>query len=125
MEKRILIVEDEVDLREAMAEALNDAGFTVLTAADGQVGLSMAKTEHPDLILLDLMMPVMNGHEMMKKLREDEWGRGANIVILSAMDDIDHIARSYEGRLLDYFIKAHLSLDDLVKQVRVLLYTAT
>jgi len=123
MEKRILIVEDEIDLREAMTDALEEAGFTVLEAADGAAGLSIAKTEHPDLILLDLMMPVMNGMDMIAKLREDEWGKDANIIILSAMDDVDHIARSYEGKLLDYFIKAHMSLDELVKQVRVNLYT--
>jgi DNA-binding response OmpR family regulator len=122
MDKRILIVEDEIDLREAMADALSEAGFTILTAADGAAGLSLAKTEHPDLILLDLMMPVMNGELMLKKLREDEWGQNAHVIILSAMDDVGHIAHAHEGKLVDYFIKAHMSLDELVKQVRMAIH---
>lgn len=123
MNKKILIVEDEQDLREAMAEALDEAGFTIVTAPDGAVGLDKAKTEHPDLILLDLMMPVMNGQEMLSQLREDPWGRYANVVILSAMDDVSHIANAHEGKILDYIIKAHTSLDELVKEVRMLVLT--
>ncbi len=125
MDKRILVVEDEADLREAMVEVLTEAGFTVYSAEDGAAGLNLALTEHPDLILLDLMMPVMDGHQVLAKLREDEWGRNAKVVILSAMDDVENIAGSYEEKkLLDYFIKAHMSLEELVKQVRLILYTS-
>lgn len=124
MNKRILIVEDETDLREAMAEALDEAGFTIFTAADGAAGLALAKTEQPDLILLDLMMPIMGGQEMLGHLREDPWGRYANVVILSAMDDVSHIANAHEGKILDYIIKGHTSLDELVKEVRLLVLTA-
>jgi DNA-binding response OmpR family regulator len=59
---------------------------------------------------------------MLRRLRADEWGRDAKVVILSAMDDVDNVALAHEGRPLDYFIKAHMSLDELVKQVRLLLY---
>ncbi|MFN3692778.1 MAG: response regulator transcription factor [Candidatus Paceibacteria bacterium] len=124
MEKRILVIEDEVDLREAMIEALHEEGYKVSGAENGQVGLEMALRDHPDLILLDLMMPIMDGQEMFRRLREDEWGRSANVVILTAMDDVNNIGLAHEAKPLDYFIKAHHSLDDLVKQIRLLLYTA-
>ncbi len=124
MEKHILIIEDEIDLREAMAEALQEEGYQVTMAENGQVGLEIALRDHPDLILLDLMMPIMDGQTMFGKLREDAWGRYANVVILTAMDDVNNIGLAHEEKPLDYFIKAHHSLDDLIKQIRLLLYTA-
>ncbi len=122
MDKRILIVEDEPDLREAMMDALTAEGYLVTGAENGEAGLNVAFAEHPDLILLDLMMPVMDGQEMLKRLRSDAWGKDARVVILSAMDDVNNVALAHEGRPLDYFIKAHMSLDELVKQVRLLIY---
>lgn len=75
--KRILIIEDEADIQEALAETFTDANFTVLTAPNGAVGLDMAITEQPDLLLLDLKMPVMDGHEVLRRLR------GARTLMLS------------------------------------------
>lgn len=117
--KKILVVEDETDIREAMAEAITDAGFTVLTAENGQAGLQIALQEHPDLILLDLMMPVLNGHETLKKLRNDAWGKNVKVIILTAMDDVTNIASAHQDPIEDYIIKAHTSLDELVKKVRL------
>lgn len=118
MNKHVLIVEDEPDLREAMAEALTEAGFNISAAPDGAVGLEIAITEKPDLILMDLMMPVMDGHEMLRRLRQDPWGQHAHVVVLSAMDDVNNIGRAHEAKLVDYIIKAHTSLDELVKKVQ-------
>lgn len=118
MNKNILIVEDEPDLREAMVEALTEAGFNVSAAPDGATGLEVAIGEKPDLILMDLMMPIMDGHEMLRRLRQDPWGRNAHVVVLSAMDDVNNIGHAHEGKLVDYIIKAHTSLDELVKKVR-------
>lgn len=121
--KRILIVEDEADLREAMAEVLTEVGFEVITADNGAKGLELALSLKPDLILMDLMMPIMSGQEMLKKLREDIWGRSAHVAVLSAMDDVNNIGTAIEGKVLDYIVKAHTSLDELVKQVKNLVYT--
>ena len=118
MNKQILIVEDEPDLREAMVEVLTEAGFNVSAAGNGAEGLQTAIAEKPDLILMDLMMPIMDGHEMLKRLRQDPWGRNAHVVVLSAMDDVNNIGHAHEGKLEDYIIKAHTSLDELVNKVR-------
>lgn len=118
MNKHILVVEDESDLREAMVEVLTEAGFNVSAAQNGAQGLDVAIVEKPDLILMDLMMPVMDGHEMLKRLRLDPWGRNAHVVVLSAMDDVNNIGHAHEGKILDYIIKAHTSLDELVKQIK-------
>ena len=124
MNKRILIVEDEPDLREAMVEVLTEAGFHVSVATDGLSGLESAISEKPDLILMDLMMPIMDGHEMLRRLRQDPWGRSAHVVVLSAMDDVSNIGHAHEGKLEDYIIKAHTSLEELVKKVREFIVTA-
>lgn len=123
MDKRILLVEDEPDIREAMAEALTDAGFQVSTASNGEVGLNLAISEHPDLILLDIVMPVLDGHGMLKKLRTDPWGRDAKIVMLTSMDDVQNIAHAHEVSIVDYIIKAHSSLDEITNKVKMILAT--
>lgn len=118
MKKTILIVEDETDIREAMADALRQEGYTVYTAENGEVGLNLAKANHPDLIMLDLVMPVMDGHTMLTKLREDPWGNKVKVVILSAMDDVKNVASAHEGNIDDYLIKSSSSLKELVNKVR-------
>lgn len=123
MEKKILIVEDEPDIREAMAEAIAQAGFTVSVAENGATGLKVAQAERPDLILLDIIMPIMDGHEFLKRLRLDPWGRNAKVIMLTSMDDVRNIANAHEGAIEDYLIKAHSSLEEIVHKVRELIYT--
>ena len=121
--KHILIIEDEADIREALLETVTEAGFKVSVAENGAIGLQKAITEKPDLILLDLKMPVMDGHTTLGKLREDAWGKNAKVIILTSMDDVRNIASSYENTISDYIIKGHTSLADVLQKVRVHLYT--
>ncbi len=122
-DKTILIVEDDADIREAMQEAIEDAGYVVYTAVNGEEGLNLALDKKPDLILLDIMMPVMNGHEMLKKLREDNWGKHAKVMILSAMDDVGNITTAYKGDIVGYIIKGHTSVNETLRKVRIALFT--
>jgi len=123
MTKRILIIEDEPDIREAMAEALVQAGFDALTAENGSVGLELAIAEKPDMILLDIIMPIMDGHETLSRLRQDPWGKSVKVIMLTSMDDVKNIGTAHEGGITDYIIKAHSSLDDIVKKVKLEIYT--
>jgi len=116
--KTILLVEDEVDIREALAEALTDENYQVLTATNGQEGLAAALEHHPDLILLDIRMPIMTGPEMLDRLRMDAWGKDAAVVMLTAMDDTNSIASTHASGISDYIIKAHHSLDEIMRKVR-------
>ena len=122
-DKTILIIEDEADIREAIAETVQDGGYTVFTATNGQEGLALATKEKPDLILLDLMMPIMDGKTMLKKLRTDPWGRHAKVMILSTMDDVSNIAMSHEFTIEDYIIKSHASLDEILRKIRLAMHT--
>ena len=122
MDKTILIVEDETDIREAMIEAVTQAGFGVLSAENGETGLQTALANHPDLILLDIRMPIMDGHQMLSKLRQDTWGKTVKVIMLTSMDDIDNIGEAHEGGITAYIIKAHSSLDDIVAKIKMEIY---
>lgn len=123
MDKRILVIEDEPDIREAIAEALTQAGFTTFTAENGQAGLQTALAERPDLILLDIIMPIMDGHQTLTKLRQDPWGQNAKVIMLTSMDDVQNIGAAHEGKIAGYIIKAHASLDEIVNKVRLESFT--
>ena len=123
MEKKVLIIEDEADIRDAIAEAIEEINYEVKTAENGEAGLAIALEWHPDLILLDLVMPVMDGHETLKRLRQDAWGKGARVIILSAMEGAGDIAGAHSENIEDYIIKAHNSLDEIVNKVRLSIYS--
>lgn len=118
MEKKILIIEDEPDIREAIAESLADAGFTVFTAENGAVGLEKALAEKPDVILLDIVMPVLDGHATLKKLRQDPWGQHVKVIMLTSMDDVHNVGGAHEQKITDYLIKPHSSLAEIVNKVK-------
>ncbi len=80
----ILIVEDDTDIREALAQILSDEGYEVLSAPNGKVGLDRLRERKPDLILLDLMMPVMNGWQFREKQRADEQFAAIPVLVISA-----------------------------------------
>ena len=122
MNEKILIVEDEPDIREAMAEAMAEAGYQVSTAENGLVGLTLAQAEHPDLILLDIKMPVLDGLGMLDQLRLDDWGMTVKVIMLTAMDDMQNIADAHEKNIKDYVIKAHHSLDEIILKVKNVLF---
>lgn len=125
MKKRVLIIEDEADIREAMEDYLEQSGYHVLTASDGLTGLKTALAEHPDIILLDLMLPAMHGQEVLRKLREDRWGMNATVIILSAQDDLTNIGLAYETGVTEYLMKSSASLEELAKKVREVLMANT
>ena len=121
MKRSILLIEDNSDIREALATALTKHNLTVYQAPNGLMGYTMAIENEPDLILLDLMMPEMDGHTALTKLRQHPWGRHAKVVVLSAMDDVNNIGTAYEGRISDYIIKSNTSLEEILMKVQSLI----
>lgn len=118
MKKKILIVEDEKSLREALSTRLSAEKFQILEAVNGEEGLAMALREHPDLILLDLMMPVMDGVAMAKSLKKDEWGKTVKIIILTNLSDNFKVQEALKEGVYDYLIKTDWKLEDIVKKVK-------
>ncbi len=118
IDKKILIVEDEPALLAVLGNSLVKEGFTVIKAKDGQDGLNQALADHPDLILLDVIMPVMDGMTMLKKLRHDQWGTSVPVILMSNLPDSEKSAVLTPNGSLDYLIKSDWKLEEVVKKVK-------
>ncbi|OHB21912.1 MAG: hypothetical protein A2939_01430 [Parcubacteria group bacterium RIFCSPLOWO2_01_FULL_48_18] len=122
--KRILVVEDDTAYRKALVKKFLSEGFNVQEAEDGEKGLASALQEHPDLILMDVIMPKVDGLTMTRRLREDEWGKNARILYLTSLESDEKIMNQLlENRPAYYLIKTAWTLDDIVDRVRSLLDT--
>jgi two-component system, OmpR family, alkaline phosphatase synthesis response regulator PhoP len=116
--KKILIVEDDAAILFSVSKKLElIENVQVLTAEDGEKGLATALSEKPDLILLDIVMPKMDGIEMLKKLRQDDWGKKAKVIILSNLSNSKKYAEAKKLGVTDYIIKADWKLADVAAKV--------
>ncbi|MBU0597618.1 response regulator [Patescibacteria group bacterium] len=118
--KTILIVEDDRAQLWVIKKALQRESYNVLAARNGKDGLSLALKKHPDMILLDIVMPKMDGITVLKKLRENKWGKQVPIIFLTNcnyLDTKDDIKQNYE----DYLIKSDWSIEAMVKKVKKVL----
>lgn len=120
MEKRkILIVEDELAILRATSDRLAEEGYEMLEAKDGADGLEQALKEHPDLILLDILMPKMDGVQVMKRLREDAWGEKVPVILLTKLDlDDKKLREVVQYSAAYYLVKRDWSLEDVVEKVK-------
>jgi len=121
MAKKILIVEDESPVRKALVEKFQNEGFETAIAFNGEEGLEQADRLHPDLILLDLIMPKMDGMTMLKKLRASgEWGKQVPVIILTNLSSDDDGRISDVAELLPtyYLVKTDWRLNDVVEKVK-------
>jgi two-component system alkaline phosphatase synthesis response regulator PhoP len=119
--KRILLVEDDRFLRRACEASLRQRGFTVIAAADGEEGLRQARAEHPDLILLDLLMPKLAGVEVLRALKADPETKAIPVLILSNSSREQDVSEVISLGAVDYWVKADLSLKELGDRVARLL----
>lgn len=121
--KTILVVDDERALREALKDKLMSEGYDVLEAKDGKDGLNKALAEHPDLILLDVMMPKMDGVKVVENLQDDKWGKTAKVIMLTNVSDPVKVAEATEMgaknmTVYDYMIKSDWKLEEVVEKIR-------
>jgi len=117
--KSILVVEDEPAQASVLKERFAKEGFSVLGAKNGEEGLEYALANHPDVILLDVILPVMDGLTMLRKLRADEWGRDAKVIVLTALTANDLTDIKSGAVDLDYFLmKTDWTLDGVVGVVK-------
>lgn len=122
MKKTILLIEDEESQIKILSEYLLKNNFSILEARDGVEGLQIALKEHPDIILLDVRMPKMDGMTMMHKLREDEWGKTASIIILTNYDTSDtNLFQILVDEPALYLVKSNSSLDLIYEKINEVL----
>ncbi|HUD05072.1 MAG TPA: response regulator [Patescibacteria group bacterium] len=122
-QKTILIVEDEKNLREAIADILRLKNYLPLEAENGKVGVEMALSKHPDLILLDLLMPVMDGMAALKKIRADAWGAKVPVIILTNLSATNEqlVEDMVTHKPMHYLIKSDWKLHDVVAKIEDIL----
>jgi len=115
--KRILVVDDEVDLVETVRFSLELEGFEILVAYNGEEALNQARKEHPDLILLDLMLPKLDGYKVCRLLKFDERYKHIPVLMLTAKtQDKDKILGLETGA--NEYITKPFDMDDLIKKVK-------
>jgi CheY-like chemotaxis protein len=115
--RRILVAEDDRFLRKAAEMALKRQGYTVLTAADGEEALLAARSALPDLILLDLIMPKLNGFDVLQALKKDAPTAAIQVIILSNLGQDRDVQQAMEAGASAYLVKTDLSLQALVQRV--------
>lgn len=113
----ILLVEDEVSLRQILAEKLTVEKYSVLEASNGKEALALSLERHPDLILLDIVMPVMDGLTMLQELRKDEWGANVPVILLTNLNDSTKEFESMEMGAFGYLVKADWKIDDVIGKI--------
>ena len=115
--KTILIAEDEQQLLNGLGDSCERLGLKVVRTSNGAIALEEALKAHPDMIILDLMMPIMDGISMLKKLREDQWGRTVPVLVWSNSRDPGRETSVRELGVDDFFVKSDLTFREFAKQI--------
>jgi len=121
MAKKILIVEDDKFLRELIARKLAKENFEVAEAVDGEEGIKKAKEEKPDLVLLDLILPGIDGFEVLSKIKEDEATQKIPVIVLSNLGQKEDVERCMQLGAVNYMIKAHFTPVEIIEKVEAVL----
>ncbi len=116
--KRILIVEDDDSLRHIMHDNLAQAGYEVLVAPDGEEGLKQALEGKPDAILLDIMMPKMDGITMLKQYREKMPDSQVPVIMLSNLGEVKQVSEALALGAKDYWVKSSFGIGEIVDRVK-------
>ena len=118
---KIIIVEDEQILLKALSIQLLSANFIVLTASNGEAGLDLIKKEKPDAVLLDILMPKMNGFEVLEALKKDEATKNIPVIVLSNQASEEEQKKGLSLGAADYYVKSSTDLGDLTAKVQAVL----
>jgi len=121
--KKVLLIEDDEAMLDALYDTFSGVGFNVYKTRDGKEGLSSAFSERPDVVILDLLMPKMDGTVLMERLREDDWGKEVPVIVLTNVNpeknDILDGVITYKPAY--YLVKSDVSLETIVTKVKELL----
>jgi len=121
MTKKILIIEDDKFLRELISRKLGNEDFETLEAVDGEEGIKKIKEEKPDLILLDLILPSIDGFEVLSRMKEDPNLSSIPVIILSNLGQKEEVERGLKLGAVDYLIKAHFTPGEIIEKIKNIL----
>lgn len=115
---KIAIIEDDPTINQMYRMKFEAAGFDVQLASDGERGVALVEAFGPDLILLDMQMPVMTGHEALKKIRAADWGKDTPVIILTNMGEEESPKELRDLGIESYIVKADLTPSQVVERVK-------
>ncbi len=118
MSKRILVIEDDKDIRTVLVKKLKLEKFSVFEAKNGKEGLEVTKSKKPDLILLDIQMPIMDGLTYLKKLRSEKWGENIPVIMLTNLSENEKIAEAVRYNASEYLVKTDWKMEEVVQKIR-------
>jgi len=121
MAQKILIVEDDKFLRELIVKKLLGENYDVVEAADGEEGVKKIKEEKPDLVMLDLILPGIDGFGVLSQVKEDPAFASLPVIILSNLGQKDDVERGLKLGAVDYMIKAHFTPGEIIEKIRTIL----
>lgn len=121
MANKILIIEDDKLLKKVIGKKLIIENYKVIEATDGEEGLKLSESEQPDLILLDLVLPEINGFEVLARLKKNPNTFKIPVIILSNLGDEEKVEKGLELGAADYLIKAHLDPGDIIERIKKVL----
>lgn len=118
MAKSILIIEDDTDLRGILRDSLADEGYEVFEGKNGEEGLAQALAKRPDLILLDIVLPGMDGLAVLTEIRKDkDWGSNAKVIMLTNLSDSQSVADCLELGAHSFLVKADWTIEDIMATI--------
>lgn len=120
-QKKILVVEDEIVLQNALKEFLSAEGFEVVVASDGEEGIAKAKSEVPELILLDIILPKKDGYAVIQEVRATEQIKKVPIVLLTNLGSLNDVEKALELGATTYLVKADYKLEEIAAKVKNIL----
>jgi len=115
---KVLIIEDDKFLRELITQKVGQEGYDVVGAADGEEGLKMAVKEKPNIILLDLILPTMDGFEVLQQLQAEETTKSIPVIVLSNLGQKEDIDKGMQFGAVDYMIKAHFTPGEIIEKIK-------
>ena len=119
--KKILFIEDESALQRAATQVFAEEGFQVFSALDGELGLALAKRERPDIILLDLVIPKIDGFQVLSEIRQDPAIKNIPVIILSNLEGSADVERALELGATTYLVKTNYRLGEVVEKIKHIL----
>ena len=119
--KTILLIEDDPFLIDIYSTKLKEVGFNVTTAEDGEEAIRKIKDESPDLVLLDIVLPTINGWEILRNVRKDKDLGDLKIVVLSNLGEKSEVEKGMKAGATKYLVKAHYTPSEVVREIREIL----
>ena len=118
MQKKILFIEDESALQRAMGDTLQSHGYKVVQALNGDAGIQLAEREQPALILLDLILPHMDGYEILSRLQANPATKTIPVIVLTNLEGAEEIEKALSLGARTYLVKARYTLEEVITKVK-------